>query len=329
MPYILAGADLTPTPTTPTPNTPAPGTPPSPVVPSHGNMTLSSNRGVVYLRGDVEALQGWEGLGPTRRTPNRSTPLGRDGTIRNRLRPITRDERRVVGPCHVAGRTPRERAQLMDKIIDICSPLDGSEVRLTLNRYDEPVYCSGDALFGGASEFMAEAAYDRAALVQLDLSCPDPNFYSVREYQTKQGKVTGAPFFPIGPAILADSTSFGSPLAVRVGGTWPTWAYFRITGPLTNFTATWSDGSSFGFDLTAAPLDGNRIVQVRTDPASATEGALRVQGPGPNLSYWRYMTSRSFRQLQPGTDSITFDVAGETADTVVRMFWHRAYQAVS
>lgn len=305
---------------------PPPRVPYLPPVPSFGGMRLSSNRGVVLLQGLTEALEGWEGLGPAERTPNYSRPLGRDGEIRNPRRPTRRGARTIAGPVHVRGATARERAELMDAVVDVCTTFDGSPLTLTLNRRGEEVSITGDALFSGGAEFMAQAAWDTSAVVQFEMRCPDPMFYAA-ERTARQSASTGTTFFPIGPVVLADSSTFGETFDLNVGGSRPAWLTAQLTGPMTEVTLTYSDGTAWGLDLTADPLLGAETITVRTDPATGLLGVPRIEGPDGS-SYWRYLTPRGFRPLLPRSDSVTIDVVGGGPGSQVLLSWRPAHETV-
>lgn len=322
MTVILSGSSPVVTPPT---GPGVPYVPPPP--PSYGEILLRSSRGSVRLTGAAEALEGWEGFGPPRRSVNYSSPLGRDGWIRNRMRPCLVGGREIVGPIHVQAPTARARAELMDRIIDVCTPLDGTEVTFSINRYGVAYTTSGDVTFEGGAEFSARAAYDRVAIVQFAMTCPDGHFYAAETSQT-QRQVEGAAFFPIAPLILADSTSFGDELEVVTGGTMPTYARVELSGPATSFTYAPVGRRPFELDLTDVPLLAGEKIVVRTDPASGLAGQYRVEGPAGE-SYWRYLTQRAFVPLQPGSDRIVLDVPGAGNGTEVRVFWRPAVQAVS
>src|SRR5687768_16388942 len=72
------------------PCTPVEGPPRIASRPAYGAFTVSSSRGSIALQGTGEALVGGVGLGAVKRITNRMSPLGLDGRVRNRRRPVIR-----------------------------------------------------------------------------------------------------------------------------------------------------------------------------------------------------------------------------------------------
>lgn len=335
------GGGITP----PPPPTPAAGSPgvgggnayiqPPPTIvsrPSYGGFTLSSSRGSVALQGNIEALVGWTGLGPPRRTAVTANPLGLDGLRLNRRRPVTRSAREMGGPIHVQGGTALERAREMRQLLAVLSPLDDGVVTFTA-RIETGELVSGEcvARFSGGDEWMATAAWDVSAVLELDLLFPDPRFYGETR-RASQSTNTSGPFFPIAPVTLTNSTTFGTLLNLNVGGERPTHATFKWSGPGTKLTVTGSGGEVWEINLLAAglpaaPLLSGQQVTVITDPRAVGDGASRIVGPG-GVDYWKYLTRRTLFPLSPGKDSITIDVLGSGAGSEVMLEWRPAIEAI-
>lgn len=296
--------------------------------PSYGGFTVSSNRGSIELQGTFEALVGWVGLGPVKRTPNRIRPLGLDGSVRNRRRPLLRAGRTMGGPVHVQAATALERAQEMRKLLAVLSPFDGEPCTLT-GRIETGELISGefDAVFEGGDEWMAAAAWDTSAVLDLEFDFPDPRLYGETRREG-QGISASVPFFPIGPVKVTDSTSFGTPLGLDVGGERPTPAVWTWTGPGTKLTVTGSGGQVWEVDLTADPLLAGEQVVVTTDTRATFEGASRVAGPA-GADYWQYLSKHGFFPLRPEKDTVTIQVTGTTGPTSrVELAWRPAVEAI-
>lgn len=341
MSVIIGGRPLGPPPVTPPPIQPTDGAAYTPYPatevsrPSYGGFTISSSRGSVNFQGTFEALQGWFGLGPTKRTPNNFSPLGIDGVVRNRRRPVTRGPREMGGPVHVQAPTALERSAEMRHLLAVLSPLDDSPLTFSAFIEDgELITAECDAVFDGGDEFQAQAAYDTRAVLQVKFFFADYRFFGKARPKTIAATGDAEPFFPIGPIKLRRSTSFGKEVALDVGGDRPTHAVWEWFGPGSRLTVTGSGGEVWEVDLeapgvTAAPLSAGERVVVVTDRRAVATGVPRVLGPGGE-DYWRYVTKRQFFPLKPGADSVLAEVVGaSSADgSRLRFLWRPAIEAI-
>lgn len=309
------------------PDTPPPTYQP-PGIPSFGGFALTSSRGSVQLQGGYEAIEGWTGLGPTERKVNRRRPLGINGAVVDRQRPTTRSERVMEGPVHVEAPSAVERARLARHLLDVLSPLDESPVTFSA-RVDTGEVVTGEcwAEFSGDDEWQARAAWDLTATLGLRLVFPDFRLFGQRRAARQGGSSGAVPFFPLLPLVISESSSFGQPFRLDVGGDLAVHAVWTWTGPGTKLVVSNAAGRSWGLDLTAAPLLAGQKVVVTTDPRAATLGQKRLLGPG-GVDYYRYLTPRSLFPLAPGQDTVTLDVLGDGVGTEVLVEWRPATEAI-
>lgn len=284
---------------------------------SYSHAELTSSEGTVVLgTPDLDILMELQGLGPAPRTVQMNTALGLPGKVINRRRPVVDSERRITGPLYIRGETAAARAALQSEVLRILAPPDDSGVTFSIFRGEEKVSTTGWAAFDTGS-WEVEASHDAAAIVTLDLICPD-SYWSGATRTWSLTPTVAAAFFPILPATITTRAGLGDAVEIATGGDVPTWPTLVWSGPGSALEFETEHGT-WRLDLDTA-LTAGQTVTVRTDPRAQHDGLLRIEGPSGE-SYWEYLTQRGLRPLAPGTETIMVTVEDSTSSTSVDLSW--------
>lgn len=240
-------------------------------------------------------------------------PIARGGEI---VRFVRSQPSRITWPLHIWGDTHQQfidryrqlrRAFMMTAHrgepgwLTVARP-DGSARRIAA------LYEEG---FGGEAGQM-----HRFANPVLTLYCPDGAWLDEDEVVITRSYSTPVSFFS--PFLTVSSASVLGATTLDNDGDLPAWPTWTITGPMTSIIAT-NLTTSQNFTLTST-LTAGQTITITTDRPTVRDGA------GHNIIGAINWPSAQLWGLQPGENSVNFQVTGAAAGTAIRLAFYPRYE---